>query len=68
MKVISARQFLNITHTIGPIANTPDASVAHARTGHESSIEGVLIFCGIGVALTIFAAIFQGMETPPPFF
>jgi hypothetical protein len=67
MKVMSARNPLNVTHAIGPIANTSQAPVARG-TGRDNSIEGVLIFCGIGLALTIFAAIFQGMELPPPYF
>ena len=67
MKVISARQLLSITNTIGPIANTSQPPAARV-TRPDNSVEGVLIFCGIGLVLTIFAAIFQGMETPPPYF
>jgi hypothetical protein len=37
-------------------------------TEHDNSIGGVLIFCGIGLALTVLAAIFQWLELPPPYF
>ena len=36
--------------------------------GRDDSLEGILIFSGIGVTLTILAAVFQWLELPPPYF
>jgi hypothetical protein len=69
MKVLTAREVLNVSHTIGPITATPRVSFGRS-SGRErdDSLEGILIFSGIGLALTILAAVFQWLELPPPYF
>lgn len=47
-------------------ADPPGTSTARAKP--DDSIEGILIFCGIGFALTILAIVFQHLELPPPYF
>lgn len=69
MKVMTARAILNVTNTIGPIVTTPGLPVGRlGATRRDDSVEGILIFCGIGFTLTILAAIFQWLELPPPYF
>lgn len=34
----------------------------------DGSIAGVLIFCGIGLGLTVIAMLFQWLEMPPPYY
>jgi hypothetical protein len=69
MKVLTAREVLNVTHTIGPITATPRVSSGGTSgTGRDDSLEGILIFSGIGLTLTILAAVFQWLELPPPYF
>jgi hypothetical protein len=54
---------------VWPVPARPQASVRHQdRTEHGSPIAGVLVFCGIGLALTAIAAAFQWLELPPPYF
>jgi hypothetical protein len=54
---------------VWPVPATPQAPVRHEdRTENGSSIAGVLIFCGIGLALTAIEAAFQWLELPPPYF
>jgi hypothetical protein len=50
-----------------------DAPAMPARPAREAkprdrSLEGVLIFSGIGFGLTVLAAIFGYLELPPPVF
>jgi hypothetical protein len=69
MKVMTARAILNVTNTIGPIVTTPGLPVGRfGGTQRDDSIEGVLIFSGIGFTLTVLAAIFQWLQLPPPYF
>ncbi len=55
--------------------NIPPASKASAiparRTSEakpDRSLEGVLIFSGIGLALMVVAIIFRALDLPPPYF
>ena len=34
----------------------------------NASLEGILLFCGIGFGLMVLAAIFGYLELPPPYF
>lgn len=34
----------------------------------NTSLEGILLFCGIGFGLIVLAAIFSYLELPPPYF
>jgi hypothetical protein len=61
------------TRVIWPTSGAPQAPFRRAQvpeqvTEHDNSITGVLIFCGIGLSLTVLAAIFQWLELPPPYF
>jgi hypothetical protein len=65
------------TPEIWPTSSAPAAPFRRApgtiqgtkqATEPDNSIGGVLIFCGIGLALTVLAAIFQWLELPPPYF
>lgn len=57
------------TRVIWPTTSAPQAPLRRAETTeHDNSINGVLIFSGIGLALTALAAIFQWLELPPPYF
>ena len=61
------------TRVMWPTPSAPQASFRRAQvpeqaTERDSSITGVLIFCGIGLSLTLLAAIFQWLELPPPYF
>lgn len=69
MKMTTAKDLLNVTHTIGPITGVP-REPPRRDGGPEggNSIEGVLIFCGIGLGLTVLAVIFQWLEVAPPYF
>jgi hypothetical protein len=54
---------------VWPVPAPPRAPARRQdRTEHGSSIAGILIFCGIGVALTAIEAAFQWLELPPPYF
>jgi hypothetical protein len=54
---------------VWPVPATPQAPVRKEdRTEHGSSTAGILIFCGIGLALTAIEAAFQWLELPPPSF
>ena len=55
------------TRVIWPISSVPQAP-PRRDAEHDNSINGVLIFSGIGLALTALAAIFQWLELPPPYF
>ena len=60
---------LVLRNTIAPPARTSWISIRHITGAQpDQSIEGVLIFSGIGVALTLLAAVFQYLELPPPYF
>ena len=41
---------------------------ARLATKPDKSLEGVLIFSGISLALLLFAIIFRSLELPPPYF
>ena len=69
MKVMTARAILNVTNTIGPIVTTPGLPVGRlGGTQRDDSMEGILIFSGMGLMLSVLAAIFQWLELPPPYF
>jgi hypothetical protein len=70
MNVTTVRERSNTTHRIGPATSVPLVSVRRTgRTSPRHSIEGILIFSGIGLLLTALAVIFFGwLELPPPYF
>jgi hypothetical protein len=69
MKVMTARAILNVANTIGPIVTTPGQPAGRlGAIRHDDSMEGILVFSGIGFTLTVLAAIFQWLELPPPYF
>jgi hypothetical protein len=55
---------------ISSIANAPAMPGRPSReaTPHDRSLEGVLVFSGIGFGLTILAAVFGYLQLPPPVF
>jgi hypothetical protein len=61
---------LVLRETIPTAAKAPaTSSRSTSKTGRsDRSLEGVLIFSGIGFGLMVLAAIFSMLELPPPIF
>jgi hypothetical protein len=53
---------------MSPPVRTSGISTPRIRAKKDRSLEGVLIFSGIGVGLLVLAAIFQYLQLPPPYF
>jgi hypothetical protein len=58
---------LVLRETAPPAAKASGMSARPATTP-DKSLEGVLLFSGIGFALMLCAIIFQLLELPPPYF
>ena len=52
------------------VSSAPDAKARPTRqtTPRDRSLEGVLIFSGIGFGLMVLAIVFRVLELPPPVF
>jgi hypothetical protein len=60
---------LVLRENIPPPARAPGISAHQPSAAKpDRSLEGVLIFSGIGFALMVAAAIFWSLELPPPYF
>jgi hypothetical protein len=60
---------LVLRENIPPVAKASGKPVRQASEAKpDRSLEGVLIFSGIGFALMVVAIIFQSLELPPPYF
>jgi hypothetical protein len=62
---------LALREDIRPAAEAPNsisAGAARPSKPASASIEGVLLFSGIGFGLIVLAAIFGYLELPPPYF
>jgi hypothetical protein len=61
---------LVLRETIPSAANAPAKSARSAseRKPADGSLEGILIFSGIGLGLMVLAAIFGYLQLPPPVF
>jgi hypothetical protein len=61
---------LVLRENITSVANAPATPARPARQAkpRDRSLEGVLIFSGIGFALMMLAAIFSYLQLPPPVF
>jgi hypothetical protein len=60
---------LVLRENIPPPARAPRISAHQPSAAKpDRSLEGVLIFSGIGFALMVAAAIFCSLELPPPYF
>jgi hypothetical protein len=60
---------LVLRENIPPVAKASGKPIRQAsETRPDRSLEGVLIFSGIGFALMVLAIIFQWLELPPPYF
>jgi hypothetical protein len=60
---------LVLRENIPPAAKASGVLARHiGEASPDGSLEGVLIFSAIGLALTVLAAIFQYLELPPPYF
>jgi hypothetical protein len=55
---------------IRPAAEAPEISARHAGEPKraDKSLEGILLFAGIGFGLMVLAAIFGYLQLPPPVF
>ena len=63
---------LALRENIRPASEAPGISIS-ARPASRSrpantSLEGILLFCGIGFGLIVLAAIFSYLELPQPYF
>lgn len=59
---------LVLREKMSPPAMTSGISIPRIRAKKDSSLEGVLIFSGIGFGLLVLGAIFQYLQLPPPYF
>jgi hypothetical protein len=59
---------LVLRQTVSPARMSGNSTRRTGESKVDPSIEGVLIFSGIGLALMALAAIFQYMEVPPLYF
>jgi hypothetical protein len=60
---------LVLRENIPSVANIPAASNRRKiLAGMDPSLEGILIFSGIGLTLTMLGIVFQLLELPPPYF
>ena len=69
MKATTAKDLLNVTPTVGPVAGpSPQVKLTRVQESWRDSLEGVLLFCGIGLAVTAVSIVFRWLELPPPNF
>ena len=66
MRISEASAAKRVTWPTSGVPQVPLRRVRRAE--HDNSLAGVLIFSGIGFALTVLAAILQWLELPPPYF
>ena len=59
---------LVLRETISPATGLPGNSNRRAGAKTDPSIEGVLVFSGIGLTLMVLAAMFQYLDVPPAYF
>ena len=60
---------LVLRENISPATKTSSvSSLRKALTNANPSLEGILIFSGIGFMLTVLGIAFQVLELPPPYF
>jgi hypothetical protein len=61
---------LALREDIRPAAEAPAISIRPASVSKpaDRSLEGVLVFSGIGFGLMVLAAIFGDLQLPPPIF
>ena len=52
---------------VAPEISIPGRSASPAKPA-DRSLEGILLFSGIGLGLMVLAAIFGYLELPPPYF
>ena len=60
---------LVLRESISPALTSPRTPLGRKiETGRDRSLEGIVIFSGIGFGLAILAAFFQVLQLPPPYF
>jgi hypothetical protein len=57
-----------LRETMPSTANVAAVSARRARKSVDRSLEGVLIFSGLGLGLMLLAAVFNYLQLPPPVF